>query len=146
MPLVRTGIAGALVLFAACAAPPPPPSPAALCPSLITTPAAVADTHTYDSTSVSKRPERISSPPFRYPDALLNAGLDGRVVVELVIDPDGYPLADSMRLISASHPLFVPPALDVLRKSRFCPAERDGQRVRARIALPLNFTIRRASK
>ena len=93
---------------------------------------------------VEERPERISSPPVRYPDILRQAGIEGRVLLELVIDTSGHAERGSIRVLSSTHQLFEGPAREVAQASLFSPGRIQGRAVRVRVQLPINFSISRA--
>lgn len=93
---------------------------------------------------VEERPERISSPPARYPDILRQAGIEGRVLVEVVIDTTGHAERASVRILSSSHQLFEGPAREVVQGSLYSPGRIQGRAVRVRVQVPINFTIARA--
>ena len=93
---------------------------------------------------VEERPERISSPPVRYPDILRQAGIEGRVLLELVIDTTGHAERGSIRVLSSTHQLFEGPAREVAQASLFSPGRIQGRAVRVRVQLPINFSITRA--
>ncbi len=93
---------------------------------------------------VEERPERISSPPVRYPDILRQAGIEGRVLLELVVDTAGHAERGSIRVLSSTHQLFETPAREVAQSSLFSPGRIQGRAVRVRVQLPINFSIARA--
>ena len=93
---------------------------------------------------VEERPERVSSPPARYPDILRQAGIEGRVLVEVVIDTTGHAERGSMRILTSTHQLFEGPAREVVQGSTYSPGKIQGRAVRVRVQVPINFTIARA--
>lgn len=93
---------------------------------------------------VEERPERISSPPARYPDILRQAGIEGRVLVEVVIDTSGHAERGSLRILSSTHQLFEGPAREVVQNSLYSPGRIQGRPVRVRVQVPINFSIARA--
>jgi len=95
---------------------------------------------------VEERPERISSPPVRYPDILRQAGIEGRVLLELVIDTTGHAERGTIRVLSSTHQLFEGPAREVAQASLFSPGRIQGRAVRVRVQLPINFSIQRAGQ
>ena len=95
---------------------------------------------------VEERPERVSSPPVRYPDILRQAGIEGRVLLELVIDTTGHAERGSIRVLSSTHQLFEGPAREMTQASLFSPGRIQGRPVRVRVQLPINFTIARAGQ
>ena len=93
---------------------------------------------------VEERPERVSSPNARYPDILRQAGIEGRVLVEVVIDTTGHAERGSIRILSSTHQLFEGPAREVVQSSLYSPGKIQGRAVRVRVQVPINFTIARA--
>jgi protein TonB len=106
-----------------------PPSPA---------PAAPMDVRT-----VEEQPVLLSHPAPAYPDLLRSAGIEGRVVVEAVLDTTGRVERGSVRIVSSSHALFVPEASALVLGSRYRPARFGGMPVRVRIQVPVQFVLRR---
>ena len=101
------------------------------------TPAVVAfDEATGTATAVSQvlseadvevRPERLSGPPPRYPQELREAGVEGLVLLDFVIDASGRVDSSSVTVVQATHDAFVGPATDVIRRSIYRPGEQDGK-------------------
>jgi protein TonB len=86
--------------------------------------------------------EILTAPLPIYPELLRQAGLAGKVVLEAVVDTTGRVLAQSITLVSATHPGFVEPARQALLQTLFRPAMADGKPVRLRVRIPYDFTIR----
>jgi protein TonB len=108
-----------------------PPSPASPV-------APVMDVH-----AVEEPPVLLSHPQPGYPELLRRAGIEGRVVVEAVVDTAGGVVSGSLRVISSSHALFVPEATALVRGSHYRPARFAGRPVRVRIQVPVTFALRR---
>jgi protein TonB len=92
---------------------------------------------------VEEPPVLLSHPVPRYPDILRQAGIEGRVVVEAVIDTTGHAERDGLRVVSSSHTLFVPAASALVLGSVYRPARFGGRPVRVRILVPVGFALRR---
>jgi len=90
---------------------------------------------------VEERPDRVSSPPVRYPEILRQAGIEGRVLVEVVIDTLGRAERGSIRILSSTHQLFEAPARETVANSVYRPGRIAGRAVRVRVQVPLNFSI-----
>ena len=118
------------------------PDPGAL-PGLLAPGPAVSSTEIYAPTMVEERPERLGGPEPRYPEMLRQAGIEGQVVVECVIDTLGRAEPGSIRVVASTHPLFEAPAREAVAASSFRPARLDGRAVRVRVQLPLNFQLER---
>lgn len=89
------------------------------------------------------QPELLSHPALHYPDALRQAGLEGRVLVETVLDTLGRAETGSAHVVVSPHPLFDREALSVVLGSRYRPARLAGRAVRVRVRVPVTFAIRR---
>lgn len=92
---------------------------------------------------VEEPPVLLSHPVPRYPDILRQAGIEGRVIVEAVIDTTGHAERDGLRIVSSSHALFAPEASALVLGSRYRPARFGGRAVRVRILVPVAFALRR---
>lgn len=90
---------------------------------------------------VDEPPERISFPQPDYPRMLLEARIEGQVVLEAVIDTTGHAEPPSIKVISSTNRAFEAPARDALRRALFRPGRVRGQPVRVLVHLPLRFVI-----
>lgn len=99
----------------------------------------------YMEAVVEERPELIQGSCTQpvYPEMLRQAGIDGRVMFEFVIDTLGRAERASFRTISTSHPLFEGPAKSAVQTCRFRAGRIQGRAVRVRVQQPINFTIQR---
>ena len=97
----------------------------------------------YSDRVVDEPPVLVSRPALVYPQIFREAGIGGEVVVEAVIDTAGHAERASIRVISASHPLFAQPAMDLVAGALFRPGRLDGRAVRVRVRLPINFRVDR---
>jgi protein TonB len=97
----------------------------------------------YLESVVEERPERVSGPMPRYPEILKQAGIDGHVVVEAIIDTTGHAERGSIRILSSTNQLFEQPAKECLAATLFKPGKIAGRAVRVRIQQPFNFSVTR---
>jgi protein TonB len=79
----------------------------------------------------------------RYPEILRQAGIEGRVLIEFVIDTLGRAERTGLRIINSAHQLFEAPAREAVMSCRFRPGRIQGRAVRVRVQQPINFTIAR---
>lgn len=93
----------------------------------------------YTATEVQERPHATFTPPLAYPGPLLLAGIQGRVVVQAVVDTLGRVEEGSVVVVEASDPRFNEAAKEFVRKSRFAPGRIAGRAVRVRVQLPVEF-------
>ena len=79
----------------------------------------------------------------RYPDELRNAGVQGDVLLEFVVDSSGHALPETFFALRTSEPRFIQALADALPAMRFYPAERRGRPVAQRVAMPFSFMLSR---
>lgn len=91
---------------------------------------------------IEERAEVLTSPLPVYPDLLRQAGVQGRVVLEAVVDTTGRVLASTILVMSATNPGFVAPARQALLATLFRPAMVGGKPIRMRVRIPYEFAIR----
>src|SRR5207253_9564586 len=80
-------------------------------------------------------------PPPAYPELLRAAGIEGRVVLQVVIDTLGR-AEPAARVFASSNPGFDGAALAYVRGARFRPGRAGGRAVRVLTRLPIAFTLR----
>jgi TonB family protein len=85
-------------------------------------------------------PELLAGPPPVYPDLLRQAGIEGRVVLEAIVDTAGRVERGSIVAISG-HPALAAAAERSLLASLFRPARVHGRSVRVRVRVPFEFTL-----
>jgi len=84
----------------------------------------------------------LHQPSPRYPPALQLAGIEGRVLVEFIIDTTGHLEPGSAKVLASTHRGFEPAALETLERSLFRPARIAGRAVRQRNLQAIGFRIR----
>ena len=97
----------------------------------------------YMESVVEERPELLTRPPLQYPDLLRQAGVQGRVLVQAIIDTSGRAEPNSVKVIQSPNPGFDQPAKQMVLKALFRPARVHGRAVRVLVNLPIDFTIKR---
>ncbi|HYD52553.1 MAG TPA: energy transducer TonB [Gemmatimonadaceae bacterium] len=113
---------------------------------LVATPAsAFAQARVYSPAELSVMP-KVASPAAAaravheaHPDALRKAGVGGVVECEFVVGPDGKVEDSSIEIIAASPPALGSAAKAALTQIQFRPGKVNGQAVRVKVALPLEF-------
>ncbi|GEM_PF-6259592 len=88
--------------------------------------------------SLSRKPEIIRRVDPIYPEAALNAGVEGLVVVKVLIDTTG--LVERAEIVK-SHPLLDQAAEDAARQFQFKPAQRGNRPVKVWISIPFQFRL-----
>jgi len=92
---------------------------------------------------VEERPEVLSGPSLVYPDLLRQAGVQGRVIVQAIIDTSGRAEPPSVKIIQSPNPGFDQPARSYVLRALFRPARVHGRAVRVLVNLPIDFKIKR---
>lgn len=110
--------------------PPPPPAPLAASRG--------TDSREFVVFDQAPRPLRTRAP--EYPSVARAAEMEGKVLVEVTIDERGWVI--DARVLSSEAEIFESAALEAIRQWRFRPAEQSGHPVRARIIVPLEFSLR----
>jgi TonB family protein len=84
----------------------------------------------------------LQQPSPRYPPILREAGIEGRVELEFVIDTTGRVEEESLKVLSRTAEGFEAAAIESITRSRFTPARMRGQAVRQRARQAISFRIR----
>jgi TonB family protein len=66
-------------------------------------------------------------------------GLEGYVKVRFIVDLEGN--VESLEIIDATNSLFIPAVEDAYMKAKFNPGEKNGRRVKFKMAQKIPFTI-----
>jgi protein TonB len=81
------------------------------------------------------------SPSPRYPDILRQAGVEGEVLAQFVVDTTGRAEPGSYKVLKSSHDLFAQSVRSALPGMRFIPAEVGGRKVKQLVQQPFAFAI-----
>ncbi|SRR6266545_3039823 len=92
---------------------------------------------------VEERPEILSGPQLQYPDLLRQAGVQGRVLVQAIIDTTGRAEPQSVKIIQSPNPGLDQPAKNYILRALFRPGRVHGRAVRVLLNLPIDFKIKR---
>jgi periplasmic protein TonB len=79
----------------------------------------------------------------RYPPVLRDAGIEGHVLAEFVVDTLGRAELATLRFPELSNALFGDAVREAITRYRFTPGEMAGRKVRTRVAVPFEFRLRR---
>jgi protein TonB len=93
--------------------------------------------------AVDEKPEVISKFAPEYPDLLRQAGIEGSVTIEVIIDTLGRAEPGSLRVVQSTNKAFELAARDAVLKSLYRPGRVRGQAVRVLVQVPIAFGIRR---
>jgi len=90
---------------------------------------------------LQERPTVLSRPPLHYPDSLRRAGIDGRVVIRVIVDTLGRPEPNSLEVLESPDSGLTAVAKEFALGSTFRPARRHGQAVPAWVKVPVVFDV-----
>jgi protein TonB len=97
----------------------------------------------WSPSAVEEPPVLLAGPSLVYPELLRTLGIEGRVVVETVIDTLGRPEPADLTLVESSHAGFEAPARDFVLGARFRPGRSHGRAVRVLVRVPIAFALNR---
>lgn len=117
------------------AAPPPPPEP---------TETAAEDSSNEIFIAVEERPTLIGGQQaiydrIQYPAAARQAGVQGRVIVQFIVDEQGHVV--NPRVLQSPHSLLSEEALRVIQLVQFTPGRQRNRPVKVQMALPVIFRL-----
>ena len=119
-----------------------PPTP---CSSEVTVNPNVLEFHATDGDSLQSPPMMVDVQLPAYPDLAVRAGIEGRVLLDLVIGRSGIVICAENHA-RGPHLLIVRAALEAARKWEFAPARRDGSPVACRAVVELMFKLTEVSE
>jgi protein TonB len=91
---------------------------------------------------VEEKPAVLSGPPPTYPELLKQAGIQGRVLVQAIVDTLGRAEASSIKVLQSPNPGFDQSARNYVQKALFRPARVHGRAVRVLIQIPIEFRLK----
>ena len=101
-----------------------------------------ADEAPVDVSLVQERPELLAAPQPVYPARLVEAGVEGLVMVQVVVDTTGRPESGSLRVVRSSNSGFDAAAAASIRGALFRPGRVWGRAVRVLVQVPVAFRLR----
>jgi TonB family protein len=94
----------------------------------------------YALSEVDERPEIVLAPPLRYPDDPHLAGIEGVVVVRVVIDTAGNPKPSTAQVVQTDDSALGRAGEALALKTLFRPARVRGRVVQVLVDLPIEFS------
>jgi protein TonB len=92
--------------------------------------------------AVDERPEVISGFTPEYPDLLRQAGIEGTVIVEAVVDTGGHAEPGSIRVVRSTNRAFDNSAREAVLRTVYRAGRVGSERVRVLVQVPITFAIR----
>ena len=93
----------------------------------------------YAEAVVEEKPLLVSAPPLPYPETMRRLGIEGRVLLQAVVDTTGRVEPGSVRIVSSSNSAFDQPTRQWVLKALFRPARLHGEAVRVLINQPVDY-------
>jgi len=103
------------------------------------TPSAITDDTIYKYFDVTQKPQMQNKVAPKYPEEARDAGIEGKVIVVVVIGEDGS--VTEAKVMKSVHELLDKAALDAATQMTFTPAYIDGTPVKVQMAVPYQFTL-----
>ena len=91
---------------------------------------------------VEEKPAVLSGPTLQYPELLRQAQIQGRVLVQAIIDTLGRAEPPSVKVLQSPNPGFDQSAKSYVTKALFRPARVHGRAVRVLLQIPVDFKLR----
>jgi len=91
---------------------------------------------------VEEKPVVLSGPTLQYPELLRQAQIQGRVLVQAIIDTLGRAEPPSVKVLQSPNPGFDQSAKSYVLKALFRPARVHGRAVRVLLQIPVDFKLR----
>ncbi len=103
-----------------------------------TAPAPIYD----EDDSLTQKPALLFGPRLDYPEDLRRNRIQGRVLVQAILDTLGRIEPGSIQFVMTPDPGFLMPVSQYLALARFRPARRKGRPVRSIVQMPVDFRLR----
>ncbi len=91
---------------------------------------------------VEEKPAVLSGPTLQFPELLRQAQIQGRVLVQAIIDTLGRAEPPSVKVLQSPNPGFDQSAKSYVTKALFRPARVHGRAVRVLIQIPIDFRLK----
>lgn len=96
----------------------------------------------YEVYAVEIMPEITGFVTPEYPDVARQAGIEGRVVVQVVVDEKGKVIPGTERILSSTNEVFNGPAMKAALACAFSPGQMGDRAVKVRVNIPFAFRLR----
>lgn len=104
-------------------------------------PGDAALSHVYAEDSVDEPPTIESAPALEYPPLLRQGGVQGRVMIQAIVDTLGRPEPTSLKILARPSTGFEQSARDHVLHTVFRPGRVKGRAVRVRVRVPIDYKI-----
>ena len=100
------------------------------------------DAEVFMEAVVEERPAVLSAPTLHYPELLRQAQIQGRVLVQAIIDTLGRAEPPSVKVLQSPNPGFDQSAQSYVTKALFRPGRVHGRAVRVLLQVPVDFRLK----
>ncbi len=90
---------------------------------------------------VDERPERLSCPRPQYPRMMQQANIEGQVLLQFIVEPNGRVTRQTIEIMSSTHRAFAGPARDMIQRCLFRPGKVRTSSVRVLVQMPVVFAL-----
>jgi len=90
---------------------------------------------------VEKAVEKIGGEAPEYPPALKDAGVEGTVLVQFVVNERGRYESGTLNVLNSSNPGFTAAVKDALPRMKFSAAQIGGKKVQQLVQMPFQFHL-----
>ena len=94
----------------------------------------------FDLDDLDKQPRATTQPMPKYPRALMRKKISGFVKLMFIVDENGK--VQDIEVVEASHKEFADAAVDAVKRWKFEPGTKNGEKVRTRVRIPLPFNVK----
>jgi protein TonB len=91
----------------------------------------------FSMAEIDQKPRAVFQASPNYPPEMRGKSVEGEVVLIFVVDAEGK--VTNPRVEHSSHPAFVTPAINAVKKWKFEPGVHSGQRVPCKMRVPIRF-------
>ncbi len=96
---------------------------------------------TFQFYEVSEPPKLVSYVQPEYPEMARKAGIEGRVIVQVIVDENGNVVPGSARIIMSTNEIFNQAAIAAAYKCKFKPGKMGDRNVRVYMNIPFTFKL-----
>jgi len=90
---------------------------------------------------VDERPEQLSCPTAQYPRMMQQANIEGQVLLQFIVEPNGRVTRPSIEIMTSTHRAFEGPARAMIQRCLFRPGKVRTISVRVLVQMPVVFAL-----
>ena len=90
---------------------------------------------------VSEQPQLVAYVQPEYPEMARKAGIEGRVIVQVIVDENGNVVPGSAKIVMSTNEIFNQAAIAAAYKCKFKPGKMGDRTVRVYVQIPFTFKL-----